>query len=126
MVCDASFGILSFTHWTQQCSDAKKTAVEKAEEADAEILAAIASRKKLASDLELAKGIAYTESRTTSCVAVSFTPEHGTDIIMGIDGDHLDSSVKQERSVTNGFARSIIFSWRAPMFLPQSSDLRFV
>lgn len=41
--------------------DAKKTEVEKAEEADAEILAAIASRRKLASDLELAKGVQYTE-----------------------------------------------------------------
>lgn len=46
--------------------DAKKTDVEKAEEADAEILAAIASRRKLASDLELAKGIQYSESLRTS------------------------------------------------------------
>jgi ATP-dependent RNA helicase DDX41 len=37
-----------------------------AEEGDAEILAAIASRRKLASDLELAKGISYTESLNTS------------------------------------------------------------
>ncbi|KAJ7632319.1 P-loop containing nucleoside triphosphate hydrolase protein [Roridomyces roridus] len=41
-------------------------AVEKAAEADAEILEAIKSRRKLASDLELAKGISYTESLTTS------------------------------------------------------------
>jgi ATP-dependent RNA helicase DDX41 len=40
--------------------------VEKAEDADAEILAAIASRRKLASDLELAKGISYTDSLQTS------------------------------------------------------------
>ena len=46
--------------------DAKKTDIEKAEEADAEILAAIASRRKLASDLELAKGIQYSESLGTS------------------------------------------------------------
>lgn len=46
--------------------DAGKTEVEKAEEADAEILSAIASRRKLASDLELAKGIQYSESLRTS------------------------------------------------------------
>lgn len=46
--------------------DAKKTEQERAEEADAELLAAIASRKKLASDMELAKGIVYTESLQTS------------------------------------------------------------
>ncbi|KZT03584.1 P-loop containing nucleoside triphosphate hydrolase protein [Laetiporus sulphureus 93-53] len=45
---------------------AKKTEAEKTEEADAEILAAIASRKKLASDLELAKGVQYTEPLKTS------------------------------------------------------------
>ncbi|EIN07632.1 DEAD-domain-containing protein [Punctularia strigosozonata HHB-11173 SS5] len=53
-------------HSKKAAEDAKKTTEEKAEEADAEILAAIASRKKLASDLELAKGISYTESRKTS------------------------------------------------------------
>ena len=41
---------------------------EKEEEQDAEILAAIASRRKLASDLELAKGVQYTEPMKTSCV----------------------------------------------------------
>jgi ATP-dependent RNA helicase DDX41 len=46
--------------------DAKKTEGEKRDEADAEILAAIASRRKLASDLELARGINYTESIQTS------------------------------------------------------------
>jgi len=50
-------------------TDAKKTEAEKAEEADAHILAAIASRKKLASDRELAKGIEYTEALRTSWVA---------------------------------------------------------
>ena len=48
--------------------DAKKTTEEKEEEQDAEILAAIASRRKLASDLELAKGVQYTEPMKTSCV----------------------------------------------------------
>lgn len=38
-----------------------KTEAEKREEQDAEILAAVAARRKLASDLELAKGIQYTE-----------------------------------------------------------------
>ena len=46
--------------------DAMKTEAEKREEQDAEILAAIATRRKLASDLELAKGIQYTESLQTS------------------------------------------------------------
>ena len=46
--------------------DAQKTEAERNEEADAAILAAVASRKKLASDMELAKGIQYTESLKTS------------------------------------------------------------
>ncbi|EGN92023.1 hypothetical protein SERLA73DRAFT_173192 [Serpula lacrymans var. lacrymans S7.3] len=53
-------------HSRKAAEDAKKTDVEKVEEADAEILAAIASRRKLASDLELAKGIQYAESLKTS------------------------------------------------------------
>ncbi|KDN49390.1 hypothetical protein RSAG8_02092, partial [Rhizoctonia solani AG-8 WAC10335] len=46
--------------------DAKKTELEKLEEADKEILDAIASRKKLVSDWERAKGIHYTESLKTT------------------------------------------------------------
>ncbi|KAF7796788.1 hypothetical protein EIP86_007972 [Pleurotus ostreatoroseus] len=53
-------------HSKKAVEDAKKTEAEKAEEADAEILAAIASRRKLASDLELAKGVQYTEPLKTS------------------------------------------------------------
>ncbi|KAI0713304.1 P-loop containing nucleoside triphosphate hydrolase protein [Earliella scabrosa] len=53
-------------HDRKAAEDAKKTAAEKAEEADAEILAAIAARRKLASDLELAKGVQYTEPMKTS------------------------------------------------------------
>ncbi|KII88864.1 hypothetical protein PLICRDRAFT_109688 [Plicaturopsis crispa FD-325 SS-3] len=53
-------------HLQKATEDAKKTDGERAEEADAEILAAIASRRKLASDLELAKGIQYTDSLKTS------------------------------------------------------------
>ena len=56
--------------------DAKKTDVEKAEEADAEILAAIATRRKLASDLELAKGIQYSESLKTS-----YVPRHARNVL---------------------------------------------
>ncbi|KAI0282597.1 DEAD-box protein abstrakt [Russula aff. rugulosa BPL654] len=55
-------------HSKKASEDAKKTEAEKAEEADAQILAAIASRKKLASDRELAKGIEYTEALRTSWV----------------------------------------------------------
>lgn len=53
-------------HSRKAAEAAQKTEVEKAEEADAELLAAIASRRKLASDLELAKGISYSESLKTS------------------------------------------------------------
>ncbi|KZT66838.1 DEAD-domain-containing protein [Daedalea quercina L-15889] len=53
-------------HERKAAEDAKKTEAEKTEEADAEILAAIASRKKLASDLELAKGVQYIEPLKTS------------------------------------------------------------
>ncbi|KAI0362788.1 P-loop containing nucleoside triphosphate hydrolase protein [Trametes cingulata] len=55
--------------------DAKKTAAEKAEEQDAEILAAIAARRKLASDLELAKGVQYTEPLKTSWRPPKFVRE---------------------------------------------------
>ncbi|KAI0710416.1 P-loop containing nucleoside triphosphate hydrolase protein [Cerioporus squamosus] len=53
-------------HTRKAAEVAKKTAAEIAEEADAEILAAIAARRKLASDLELAKGVQYTEPMKTS------------------------------------------------------------
>ncbi|KAJ6611794.1 P-loop containing nucleoside triphosphate hydrolase protein [Mycena sp. CBHHK59/15] len=53
-------------HSRKALEDGKKTELEKAAEADAEILEAIKSRRKLASDMELAKGISYTESLTTS------------------------------------------------------------
>lgn len=52
--------------------DLKKTASEKAEEADAEILEAIKSRRKLASDMELAKGIEYTESLKTRWIILIY------------------------------------------------------
>jgi ATP-dependent RNA helicase DDX41 len=53
-------------HLQKAAQDSKKTAGEKAQEADAEILEAIKSRRKLASDMELAKGIQYTEPLRTS------------------------------------------------------------
>ncbi|KAH9028144.1 P-loop containing nucleoside triphosphate hydrolase protein [Lactarius pseudohatsudake] len=53
-------------HSKKASEDAQKTEAEKAEEADAQILAAIASRKMLASDRELAKGILYTEALRTT------------------------------------------------------------
>ncbi|KAI5120361.1 hypothetical protein M0805_006884 [Coniferiporia weirii] len=53
-------------HRKKAAEDAQKTVAERNEEADAAILVAIASRKKLASDLELAKGIQYTEPLQTS------------------------------------------------------------
>ncbi|KAG8927678.1 DEAD-box ATP-dependent RNA helicase 35 [Tulasnella sp. 419] len=53
-------------HKRKAQEDAKKTEAEKVDEADQEILKAIASRKKLVSDLELAKGIQYTEPMKTS------------------------------------------------------------
>ncbi|KAH9857765.1 DEAD-domain-containing protein [Lenzites betulinus] len=53
-------------HDRRATEDAKKTDAEKAEEQDAEILAAIAARRKLASDLELAQGVQYTEPLKTS------------------------------------------------------------
>jgi ATP-dependent RNA helicase DDX41 len=66
-------------HLKKAAEDAQKTVGEKAEEADAEILAAIASRRKLASDLELAKGIQYTESLTTSWRAPRYIRERTQD-----------------------------------------------
>ncbi|THH05977.1 hypothetical protein EW145_g4402 [Phellinidium pouzarii] len=53
-------------HRKKAVEDSQKTVAEKNDEADAAILVAIASRKKLASDLELAKGIQYTEALKTS------------------------------------------------------------
>ena len=41
--------------------DAKKSEQQRKEEEDAQLLEAIKSRRKLASDMELAKGIQYTE-----------------------------------------------------------------
>ncbi|KAF8876026.1 P-loop containing nucleoside triphosphate hydrolase protein [Gymnopilus junonius] len=53
-------------HLRKAAEDSKKTADQKAQEADAEILEAIKSRRKLASDMELAQGIRYTDPLKTS------------------------------------------------------------
>ncbi|TFK25010.1 DEAD-box protein abstrakt [Coprinopsis marcescibilis] len=53
-------------HMKKAVEDSKKTADQKAEEADAEILEAIKSRRKLASDLELAQGIRYSDPLESS------------------------------------------------------------
>ncbi|EJD44074.1 P-loop containing nucleoside triphosphate hydrolase protein [Auricularia subglabra TFB-10046 SS5] len=53
-------------HQRKAVQDAQKTEAEKKEEEEAEILAAIANRRQLASDRELAKGITYTEPFKTS------------------------------------------------------------
>ncbi|EIM90530.1 P-loop containing nucleoside triphosphate hydrolase protein [Stereum hirsutum FP-91666 SS1] len=53
-------------HSKKALEDAQKTELEKRDEEEAQILAAIASRKKLASDLELAQGVQYTEPLKTS------------------------------------------------------------
>lgn len=65
--------------------DSKKTEAEKAEEQDAEILAAIAARRKLASDLELAKGVQYTEPMKTSYVLALKVSKHVLTIYMQMD-----------------------------------------
>ncbi|KAJ2916028.1 hypothetical protein MD484_g4406, partial [Candolleomyces efflorescens] len=66
-------------HKKKATEDAKKTVEEKAEEADAELLEAIKSRRKLASDMELAKGIKYTESLKTSWRPPRFIRERTED-----------------------------------------------
>ncbi|KAI0371819.1 DEAD-domain-containing protein [Pilatotrama ljubarskyi] len=66
-------------HDKKAAEDAQKTAAEKAEEQDAEILAAIAARRKLASDLELAKGVQYTEPLKTTWRPPQFVRERSED-----------------------------------------------
>ncbi|KIY51152.1 P-loop containing nucleoside triphosphate hydrolase protein [Fistulina hepatica ATCC 64428] len=53
-------------HQQKAQQDAHKTESEKAQEVDKEILEAIKMRRKLASDMELARGIQYTEPLKTS------------------------------------------------------------
>jgi hypothetical protein len=88
-------------------ADAKKTEAEKAEEVDAQILAAIASRKKLASDRELAKGIEYTETLRTSYVAFIITRVHYM-LSFFVDGYPQDIFVRGMRRRIRGFVRNPI------------------
>jgi ATP-dependent RNA helicase DDX41 len=55
--------------------DALKTEADKKAEEEAKILAAIAARRKLASDLELAKGVQYTDPLPTSWTAPRWIAE---------------------------------------------------
>jgi hypothetical protein len=87
-------------------ADAQKTEAEKAEEADAQILAAIASRKKLASDRELAKGIEYTEALRTSCVFVITCDRDMLSFFVG--GYPQDIFVRGTRRRIRKFARNTI------------------
>ncbi|KAH9998988.1 P-loop containing nucleoside triphosphate hydrolase protein [Russula vinacea] len=75
-------------HSKKASEDAKKTEAEKEEEADAQILAAIASRKKLASDRELAKGIEYTETLRTSWVPPRYIRARSEEKIQKIRATH--------------------------------------
>ena len=105
--------------------DAKKTEAEKEEEADAHILAAIASRKKLASDRELAKGIEYTETLRTSCVATLTTCGRSilTFYIGGYPHGTFARGVKRR---TKRFARPTILSSMAKTSLHLSTHSRYV
>ncbi|KAF9532415.1 DEAD-box protein abstrakt [Crepidotus variabilis] len=67
-------------HLKKATEESKKTAEEKAQEADAEILDAIKSRRKLASDMELAKGIQYSEPLKTSWKPPRYIRERKPDL----------------------------------------------
>ncbi|EIW60687.1 DEAD-domain-containing protein [Trametes versicolor FP-101664 SS1] len=75
-------------HGRKAVEDAKKTDAEKAEEQDAEILAAIAARRKLASDLELAKGVSYTEPLKSSWRPPKFVRDRTEEENMRIREQH--------------------------------------
>jgi hypothetical protein len=108
-----------------QVADAKKTEAEKAEEADAQILAAIASRKMLASDRELAKGILYTEALRTSCVAALLERGHSTltlSFILG--GPPHDIFVLGARRETSKFAKNTTLLLMGTTYPHQSTRSR--
>jgi hypothetical protein len=104
-------------------ADAKKTEAEKAEEADAQILAAIASRKKLASDMELAKGIEYTEALRTSCVALLSARAHY--VLIFLDGYPHAIFVRGLKMPIERFVRNTILLLTAKTFPHQSTHLRY-
>jgi ATP-dependent RNA helicase DDX41 len=101
--------IMCAATWPDIPIDAKKTAEEKAEEADAEILAAIASRRKLASDLELARGVQYTEPMKTSYAnapLIAFASLIYPVVVLV--GDLRVSFAKEVMRNTAGYVRNII------------------
>lgn len=59
--------------------DALKSEADKKAEEEAKILAAIAARRKLASDLELAQGVSYTEPLPTSWTAPRWIADRSED-----------------------------------------------
>ena len=114
-VCSLSTAWHMFVLRNPVSKDAKKTEAEKAEEADAEILAAIASRKKLASDLELAKGVQYTEPLKTSYVSLHVLPR--THRLKTLDGAHQSSYASGVRRRIRDCERSTTFWLMAKTFL---------
>jgi hypothetical protein len=106
-------------------TDAKKTEAEKAEEADAHILAAIASRKKLTSDRELAKGIEYTETLRTSWVASVSTGDHNM-LSLFVDGYPHGISVREVMRRIKIFARTTILLSMATTSPHRSTHSRYV
>lgn len=98
--------------------DAKKTAEEKEEEADAEILNAIASRRKLASDLELAKGVQYTKPMKTRQARSCYGTLQRTHISAA--GFRRNLFGIGQRSSIADCEKNTIFSWKAKMSHLQS------
>jgi len=109
----------------RKLADAQKTEAEKAEEADAHILAAIVSRKKLASDRELAKGIEYTETLRTSCVASVITCDHDM-LSFFVGGYPQDIFVRGTRRRIRKFARNTILLSMVKTSLHLSTHSRYV
>jgi hypothetical protein len=106
-------------------ADAKKTEAEKEEEADAHILAAIASRKKLASDRELAKGIEYTETLRTSWVATVTTCDYGI-LSFSIGGYPHGTFAQGVRKRLKRFVTIIILSSMVKTFPHRLTRSRYV
>jgi ATP-dependent RNA helicase DDX41 len=104
-------------------TDAKKTVGEKAEEADAEILAAIANRRILASDMELAKGISYTEPLKTSYVSL-FCPGFFDAHFNLLAGDHQSTFATRQKSNIASYGKSFISLLMERTSLHQSSTSR--
>lgn len=108
-------------------SDAKKTEGEKAEEVDQEILEAIKSRRKLVSDLELAKGIQYTDplrARHVLCfihVFSYFLPPNAN-----LAGLLLDMSEKELPKNIKSCVISTIYWLKEKMYHHPSSISRYI